>query len=310
MTSSSWTTRSLFSRHKRPRHRDSGETRRKTKKAPEEVKYIPFGRFATIHSTVFSLDVNDLSTTIDKPQMFDASHFPGMLTQLALNHYIWQFPHPMRIKNDVRRLMKRPAQIPVDGPRVVSLGGFHFPNKPVDHRIGRSSSALFAATDELHGQPCHGERLSGFILLFPEVDAWGDDYLPLTVLHTGHYTTIRPAWISDSLDIGVNPKYPMQVFPRRWGSARREGRRIQYNIFTSSIREIGSKPGFGRDSRKEKKSRIIPVQKGIIRLSELPENYHTLNLKCMTSPSWTTYSLPSWRKRPASRQPFSPFSSE
>ena len=33
---------------------------------------------------------------------------------------------------------------------------------------------------------------------------------------------------------------------------------------------------------------------------------YTLNLKCMTSPSCTTYSLPSWRRRPASRQPFSP----
>ncbi len=34
---------------------------------------------------------------------------------------------------------------------------------------------------------------------------------------------------------------------------------------------------------------------------------HTLNLKCMTSPSWTTYSLPSRRSLPASRAPASPF---
>lgn len=33
---------------------------------------------------------------------------------------------------------------------------------------------------------------------------------------------------------------------------------------------------------------------------------YTLNLKCMTSPSCTTYSLPSWRSLPALRQPTSP----
>lgn len=36
---------------------------------------------------------------------------------------------------------------------------------------------------------------------------------------------------------------------------------------------------------------------------------YTLNLKCMTSPSCTTYSLPSWRSLPALRQPNSPPSS-
>ena len=35
---------------------------------------------------------------------------------------------------------------------------------------------------------------------------------------------------------------------------------------------------------------------------------YTLNLKCSTSPSFTTYSLPSWRSFPASRAPLSPFS--
>lgn len=197
------------------------------KKAPEEVKYIPFGRFATIHSIAFSLDVNDLSATIDKPQMFDASHFPSMLSQLALNHRIGQFLHSAGIEDNIGRLMKGSAQAAINGTRIVRLWSFHLPNQPVDYRIGGSSPALLATANELHRQPCLRQCLRRLVFLLPDIDIWRDDDFPQLVLH----------------------------------------------------------------------ARNRPVT-------------YTLNLKCMTSPSWTTYSLPSWRSLPASRQPFSPFSSE
>lgn len=121
-------------------------------KAPEEVKYIPFGRFATAHTTTILLDVNDFPPTIDKPQMFDAPHSQSVLSQFALDNRIRQFLHPMRVENNVRRLMKRPAQVTIDGSHVVGHGSLHFPSKPVDDHVGGCSSAFLAAANELHSQ--------------------------------------------------------------------------------------------------------------------------------------------------------------
>ena len=48
---------------------------------------------------------------------------------------------------------------------------------------------------------------------------------------------------------------------------------------------------------------------GLVRNSSLrrsPDRNHTLKRNSITSPSWTTYSLPSWRSLPASRAPASP----
>ena len=152
----------------------------------------------------------------------------------------------------------------------------------------------------------------------PALVAWKATVLPLNYSRAGskHSAANR---FGTSLPLlrqslvrrpGVASCFPPLPINRKWWREvdSNHRRRKPADLQSAPVGRLGIPPKSpGHASRKSlKQPAILTGERISVNARSSLGPIQTLNRKCRTSPSWTRYSLPSRRRRPASRAPASP----